>query len=406
MGKRVIRFKPNMRSLMIALVLMLIIHIIMGVMLITMSKNAIREQIDARMLDAVNTAAFQLSGDELKRITGDDKESEEYVNALSLLRSFQQNIKLDYIYAVKINDDGTFAFLIDPDIEDPADYGEKIETTDALIKASKGTPAVDKVAVTDEWGRFYSAYAPVWDSDGNVAALVGVDFDADWYDGELNSHKAVVVILSMIALTIIIGITFISHTSVLEGEKNEYRKKLEETLLRELEQKQELGSARRLAYTDPLTGVKSKRAYLEAIERIDKGVSDGSIDEFGVIVFDLNGLKTVNDTLGHEEGDRYIKEGSAIICGTFCHSPVFRIGGDEFVVILEGTDYLKRDILIAEFEELIEENQRSGKVVVSSGMDEFDLSCDTSFSSVFERADKKMYERKCYLKTLKKNRTS
>lgn len=400
MGKRVIRFKPNMRSLMIALVLMLIIHIIMGVMLITMSKNAIREQIDARMLDAVNTAAFQLSGDELKRITGDDKESEEYVNALSLLRSFQQNIKLDYIYAVKINDDGTFAFLIDPDIEDPADYGEKIETTEALIKASKGTPAVDKVAVTDEWGRFYSAYAPVWDSDGNVAALVGVDFDADWYDGELNSHKAVVVILSMIALTIIIGITFISHTSVLEGEKNEYRKKLEETLLRELEQKQELGSARRLAYTDPLTGVKSKRAYLEAIERIDKGVSDGSIDEFGVIVFDLNGLKTVNDTLGHEEGDRYIKEGSAIICGTFCHSPVFRIGGDEFVVILEGTDYLKRAILIAEFEELIEENQRSGKVVVSSGMDEFDLSCDTSFSSVFERADKKMYERKCYLKTL------
>ena len=400
MGKRVIRFKPNMRSLMIDLVLMLIIHIIMGVMLITMSKNAIREQIDARMLDAVNTAAFQLSGDELKRITGDDKESEEYVNALSLLRSFQQNIKLDYIYAVKINDDGTFAFLIDPDIEDPADYGEKIETTDALIKASKGTPAVDKVAVTDEWGRFYSAYAPVWDSDGNVAALVGVDFDADWYDGELNSHKAVVVILSMIALTIIIGITFISHTSVLEGEKNEYRKKLEETLLRELEQKQELGSARQLAYTDPLTGVKSKRAYLEAIERIDKGVSDGSIDEFGVIVFDLNGLKTVNDTLGHEEGDRYIKEGSAIICGTFCHSPVFRIGGDEFVVILEGTDYLKRDILIAEFEELIEENQRSGKVVVSSGMDEFDLSCDTSFSSVFERADKKMYERKCYLKTL------
>ena len=400
MGKRVIRFKPNMRSLMIALVLMLIIHIIMGVMLITMSKNAIREQIDARMLDAVNTAAFQLSGDELKRITGDDTESEEYVNALSLLRSFQQNIKLDYIYAVKINDDGTFAFLIDPDIEDPADYGEKIETTEALIKASKGTPAVDKVAVTDEWGRFYSAYAPVLDSGGNVAALVGVDFDADWYDGELNSHKAVVVILSMIALTIIIGITFISHTSVLEGEKNEYRKKLEETLLRELEQKQELGSARRLAYTDPLTGVKSKRAYLEAIERIDKGVSDGSIDEFGVIVFDLNGLKTVNDTLGHEEGDRYIKEGSAIICGTFCHSPVFRIGGDEFVVILEGTDYLKRDILIAEFEELIEENQRSGKVVVSSGMDEFDLSCDTSFSSVFERADKKMYERKCYLKTL------
>ena len=204
----------------------------------------------------------------------------------------------------------------------------------------------------------------------------------------------------MIATTIIIGVVIVMHTFALEGEKAAYRKELDETLKREKVQEQELGSVRQLAYTDPLTGVKSKRAYLEAIERLDREISAGSSAGFGVIVFDLNGLKNINDTLGHEEGDRYIQAGSALICDIFSHSPVFRIGGDEFVVLLEGKDYESGEKLLSEFNKKIEENLHSGKVVVSTGLDEFDPRFDISFSAVFERADKKMYERKCYLKTI------
>ena len=192
--------------------------------------------------------------------------------------------------------------------------------------------------------------------------------------------------------------TCLLHTFVLEDEKAEYRKKLEEMIQRDQEQKQALGSAKHLAYTDPLTGVKSKRAYLEAIERIDSGIADGSITEFGVIVFDLNGLKEINDTLGHEEGDKYIKSGCMVVCRTFCHSPIYRIGGDEFVALLEGQDYADRNLLLLDFDRQMENNLLSGSVVVSTGIDVFSVEQDNSYSSVFERADKKMYDRKRFLK--------
>lgn len=205
----------------------------------------------------------------------------------------------------------------------------------------------------------------------------------------------------MVTLTIAVVLALLIHTSSIEGEKKKISVKLEETLQRELEQEQELGSAIHLAYTDPLTGVKSKRAYLEAIEQINNGLADETVTEFGVIVFDLNGLKNINDTFGHDAGDRYIKAGCQLICDTFGHSPVYRIGGDEFAVILEGKDYRDRDELIRAFNAVIEENLAEDAVVVSTGIDVYDIEIDTDFSTVFERADKKMYERKRYLKSIK-----
>ena len=194
--------------------------------------------------------------------------------------------------------------------------------------------------------------------------------------------------------------TCLLHTFVLENEKLEYQKKLEKMIQYNREQKQELGSVKNLAYTDVLTGVKSKRAYMEEIERIDLKIAGGCIKEFGVAVFDLNGLKKINDTLGHDEGDRYIRSGCAIICDTFTHSPVYRIGGDEFAVILTGQDYLNRDSLITGFNIQMEKNQRSSSVVISTGIDIFSTENDKQYSSVFERADKKMYDRKQLLKSL------
>ena len=353
------------------------------------------------MLDVANTAAYQLDGDYLKTMKAEDVGTDDYNRAMSVLRSFQENIQLDYIYALRANYDGSFTFTIDPDKDDPGEFGSDIEATDALRNAANGTPDVDKTAYTDKWGKFYSAYSPVFDSDGNVAGIVGVDFNADWYNSKVNSQKAVVIMLSMLTLTIAVVLALLIHTSSIEGEKKKISVKLEETLQRELEQEQELGSAIHLAYTDPLTGVKSKRAYLEAIEQINNGLADETVTEFGVIVFDLNGLKNINDTLGHDAGDRYIKAGCQLICDTFGHSPVYRIGGDEFAVILEGKDYRDREELIRAFNAVIEENLAEDAVVVSTSIDVYDIEIDTDFSTVFERADKKMYERKRYLKSIK-----
>lgn len=208
--------------------------------------------------------------------------------------------------------------------------------------------------------------------------------------------QSIFVELPFFSMGYIIG-TCLLHTFVLEDEKEERHKRLEALIKKEELQEKELGFARQMAYTDPLTGVKNKFAYLEAESEIEKKISDSTLKDFGLIVFDLNGLKNMNDTMGHEAGDQYIKEGCRLICGTFKHSPVFRIGGDEFVAFIQGENYEKHESLLRDFETVVEKNQSEGKVVISSGYAEFHPG-DSNFISIFERADKKMYERKRILK--------
>ena len=194
--------------------------------------------------------------------------------------------------------------------------------------------------------------------------------------------------------------TCIIHTFVVGNMEDDRRIELEEMLRREAQQEKELGSAKHLAYTDSLTGVKSSHAYVEMEKKVDQRIADDDIREFGVVVFDLNGLKEVNDTKGHDAGDQYIQGGCRIICEHFKHSPVFRIGGDEFMAFLEGDDFRNRKILLAAFETQIEENLRQGKPVVASGMAVFRHGHDNSYRRVFERADQRMYDRKGVLKAM------
>lgn len=115
----------------------------------------------------------------------------------------------------------------------------------------------------------------------------------------------------------------------------------------------------------------------------------------------MNGLKQINDTLGHKAGDDHIREASKLICDIFKHSPVFRIGGDEFTVILRGSDYDDREALCKTLSEQIEKNNETGGVVIACGISEFIPGSDKAVSAVFERADELMYANKKQLKANK-----
>lgn len=188
------------------------------------------------------------------------------------------------------------------------------------------------------------------------------------------------------------------RTFVIEGEREEYRSDLEAALARERQQLKELNEAWGLAYTDALTGAKSKRAYSERVDKIDEAIANGTMQEMAVAVFDVNGLKDVNDTLGHETGDKHIIEACRLICTTFKHSPVFRVGGDEFVALLEGSDYENREELLSSFNRCIGENIATDSVVVAAGIADYFPGQDNSYKRIFERADHRMYMRKSELK--------
>lgn len=183
-----------------------------------------------------------------------------------------------------------------------------------------------------------------------------------------------------------------------ESKMVEQQRQIEDALRRELQQKEQLQSAIKKVNTDPLTGVKSKHAYLEAAERLDRRIADGSVTEFGVVVCDLNDLKAINDSLGHESGDQAIRDACRAICLCFAHSPVFRIGGDEFAVILEGSDYANREALLERFEEQMAEQAQQGKTAVAFGCSLFNPMQDKNMKAVFDRADDIMYHRKNMMK--------
>ena len=176
---------------------------------------------------------------------------------------------------------------------------------------------------------------------------------------------------------------------------------MEDALRRELEQKEQLQSAMKMAYTDPLTGVKSKHAYNEAEKEMDQRIAEGTVSEFSVVVFDLNDLKLINDSRGHESGDEYIRDACKQICSCFKHSPIFRVGGDEFIAILEGKDYENQDELLAGFEKQVLENLGQERSVVAFGCSRFDPKQDKNIQKVFERADENMYLKKKELKNIR-----
>ena len=169
---------------------------------------------------------------------------------------------------------------------------------------------------------------------------------------------------------------------------------IDEAKRKELEFERAIGSAMDMANKDALTSVKNKHAYAQAEMQIDGQINEELCGEFAIVVCDINGLKQVNDQQGHSAGDDFIKSACGIICNTFKHSPVFRIGGDEFVVILRGSDYENRMKLMSEFGMLQSENKKNGKVTLAYGMSDFQPERDMRVQDVFERADNLMYENK------------
>ena len=174
----------------------------------------------------------------------------------------------------------------------------------------------------------------------------------------------------------------------------------DEDVRREQEHLAALSVANEMARRDELTHTKNLTAYHEAEKELQRQLGN-SREPFGIVVCDINGLKVINDTEGHKAGDEYIKASCLMVCRTFQHSPVFRIGGDEFAVILRGEDYKNREKLLAALRRQVEEHIRFGEGgVIAAGLAVLEQD-DRAVEEVFRRADGRMYEEKARLKEQK-----
>lgn len=421
--------------------LLLLANAALGFLLLRQSSSAIQSLIRKSMLNVSNTAAELADGDTLGAFTADDVGSPAYNAVLRDLAAFQNNADIEFIYAVRQVGEDKFVFVVDPDPVEPGAFGEEVLVTPAMRRAGEGVAAVDDAPAQDRWGNFYSAFSPVFDTRGNVAGIIGVDFNSAWYDEQVWKNAAFVMLISAL-FTAVGASAFFLISSRVRRRFDELRAELStlsddvEGLTQEIlsgagdkqtgklrfqkgadadegddirrlrhkiramhrEMELYLDYMRAQANTDALTRVGNTTAYSERRKEIEEKIPDGSA-AFSAVVFDINDLKRANDLYGHAYGDKIIRAAASAVADGFGRENTFRIGGDEFIAILERTAEEELAARLSLTDKAVAaynatDAEPKAPLSLSGGYASFVPGQDCSFRDVFVRADKRMYERK------------
>ena len=156
-----------------------------------------------------------------------------------------------------------------------------------------------------------------------------------------------------------------------------------------------LDQLEKLSSIDLLTGLYNRN-------RLNNDMNEilASPDALTSLIFlDINGLKKVNDLEGHIAGDILIKRAANTLISVFHNNDIYRVGGDEFVALFLNGNFDSKEEYFKAFNKRIDENVKNkDRVIISSGMAEYDPEKDCSILTIFTRADRDMYARKQKLK--------
>ena len=148
----------------------------------------------------------------------------------------------------------------------------------------------------------------------------------------------------------------------------------------------------------------SKHAYVDTETGIDERIEKKIMEPFAIVVFDLNELKTINETKGYDVGNKYIIKCVEMIKETFRDNHIYRVSGDQFALFLTGKDYENRNVSLNIFNKKVDENLMKGNMdVVAAGLAIYIPEKDSSIIHTYTRANREMLVRKHALKEKKMN---
>lgn len=201
----------KVRKLSIAGKLMILISIIsicstaiLALVIYGKVKDNLIEQAKGNGMDIAACAAADIDGDAFKLIKEGMEESEEYQQVFDRLAIYRDNSSIEYIYTMTQTDDGGLAFVVDTDKEEPAAIFEPYDMIDEIKTALGGKTTADSQITSDEWGSYFSAYSPIYDSTGSVVGIVGVDISIDWINSQLAKVSEVFLVIGIIV--VILGV--------------------------------------------------------------------------------------------------------------------------------------------------------------------------------------------------------
>lgn len=162
----------------------IIVALIVGGVSYSVMGNYLRQKTMDHVVEIAVIAAENLDGEIFEKALQGDEEALSCVK--DSLSFFLSGESVAYVYTLMPKDGGKIQFLVDTDPEDPGEYGEDYEAQEAMFQALQGSPSVTEEPFTDEWGTFYSGYAPViW--EGKVLGIVAVDYEASSIKASLNN---------------------------------------------------------------------------------------------------------------------------------------------------------------------------------------------------------------------------
>ncbi len=390
-----------------------------------------------------------------------------YIYWTLTFREARDEFGLRYLYIITPYDDGTAAYIVDvwptekennPKemivyyFDSPEDNDEKI--VPIMWETWRRGEELDKFQIwNNEYGNTYSYYSPIRIRGEKLGMIVGeVDIDKVNKIALTNAliiiaAMAAVYVPSCIAMYWIIRMLYVKKLMKINEDVGEFAKtkdysiadRIEATsstvseidglskqisvMIRELKQHFDSYSeiqglyqdsmareavANQLATRDSLTGALNKTAYDSFCENVNEMIAGGN-KRFCVVMIDLNFLKKINDEYGHARGNAALMNLYELISDHFPSDRIFRIGGDEFVVILDSAEcdrVAERETRFkADIAALSKDTSRRpwNRTSAAVGVAFFDPRSDKSIDDTFKRADMIMYENKKLMKGIRED---
>lgn len=459
--------RPLNRSITVGcIVFLLLLCLLLSVANLTLYKNYVYDDYRGYIADLLGYAMSRIDADDLKICIDTLTESDKYKETLLFLDDLMEHYDdIHYLYAVRpLNTDDTGSVLsvlsaeryYDRYIDTEgnlylgwiSDDEYDSETASQLFDIMNGDDIVYFHEET-EWGVDYTGAMPIKTTDGESIAVLAIDIDLSFINGMILNYALVNVLIIVAMGVVFIGIFliwsrrnitmpikklqqsavgFVGHShgqrdvdalrfdapnvtsdneiKALSDAVVKMTQDMRDYVTDIISAERKAANLQELANTDALTGVGNKTAYDREIRRLQGMLSIGH-SKVGLAIADLNFLKVINDTYGHEKGNVALVKLCDLICETFTHSKVFRIGGDEFVIILHGEDYTNYDRLMESFNGELAAISEDGslepweKISAAVGAAFYDASIDENFDGLFRRADHVMYDRKKEMKAVR-----
>ena len=446
------------------IVFILALCVSLGVIIYFSYRNTFYKNYERYITDILRHVDRHIDDDDLSECVDTLTESEKYKELRLFMDDIMNGFNVHYLYILKptIDEDGSRHFI---SVISAEDYHNRYEDTegnlylgwtsdgeysDAEIDRLLDILKQDKMVFykdVSEWGVDYTGALPLKNGKGVNYAILAVDVDISSISAAIRKNtieiEGTIVVLGLIFTIMFLYWARISVTMPIhnlekgvvnfinkihhnndinsvefhvpeihtENEVESLSRAMTEMsddmrryILEIIEVEKKADMMASMAMKDTLTGIRNKTAYDKEVDKMNASLDSGELKEFGFAMIDLNFLKKINDTYGHEKGNISIKKLSMLVCDVFKHSPVFRIGGDEFIAILKGNDYEHRLELIEEFKRRLDELANDttlkpwDRISAAIGVAVYEDSAEKTVVSVFKAADANMYQNKKEMK--------